>query len=180
MDTQLAYSKFHETISARYNACFPYRKITKKYYKNKPWLSAALKKSIKIKNKLFVLLKKSNDEEKVSYYKKYRNKLNQIIRSAERKHYHDLLQEHKSNLKKSWQVIKSVINKRKYSPISTKFKANDAIINDGDVIANKFNNFFVNVGNTLAKSIRLSERNPVDYITYKNMRKYLIDKKMPI
>ena len=26
-DTQSAYSKFHEVISAKYNACFPYRKI---------------------------------------------------------------------------------------------------------------------------------------------------------
>ena len=42
-DTQTAYSKFHEVISNKYNACFPYRKISKKYYKNKPWLSTALK-----------------------------------------------------------------------------------------------------------------------------------------
>ena len=32
-DTQSAYSKFHEVISTEYNACFPYRKISKKYYK---------------------------------------------------------------------------------------------------------------------------------------------------
>ena len=81
---------------------------------SKPWLSAALKQSIKEKNKLYVVQKKQNDKEKVIYYKKYRNKLNQLIRSAERKHYHDLLIEHKSNIKKSWQIIKSVINKRKY------------------------------------------------------------------
>ena len=43
--------------------------------------------------------KKSGDSEKVSFYKKYRNKLNQLIRSAERKHFHDILLEHKSNLK---------------------------------------------------------------------------------
>ena len=107
-DTAMAYSKFHEAISFKYNACFPYRKISKKYYKNKPWLSTALKESINIKNKLYVKSKRSGDSEKVSYYKKYRNKLNQLIRSAERKHFHDVLLKHKSNLKKSWQVIKSV------------------------------------------------------------------------
>ena len=48
-DTQSAYSKFYEVISTKYNVCFPYRKISKKYYKNKPWLSTALKESIKIK-----------------------------------------------------------------------------------------------------------------------------------
>ena len=158
-DTQLAYSKFHEVISTKYNACFPYRKISKRYYKNKPWLSAALKESIKIKNKLYTKSKKSGDSEKVSFYKKYRNKLNQLIRSAERKHFHDILLEHKSNLKKSWQVIKAVINKRKYTPVNTKFKVNGATTNDGNVIANKFNSFFVNVGTVLA-----TDKNPVDYI----------------
>ena len=70
--TQSAYTKFHEVISTKYNACFPYRKIYKKYYKNKPWLSTALKESIKIKNKLYVKSKRSNDDENVSFYKKYR------------------------------------------------------------------------------------------------------------
>ena len=142
-DTQSAYSKFHEVISTKYNACFPYRKLFKKYYKNKPWLSAALKESIKIKNILYIKSKKSGDSEKVTFYKKYRNKLNQLIRSAERKHFHDILLEHRSNLKKSWQVIKAVINKRKYTPVNTKFKVNGATTNDGNVIANKFNSFFM-------------------------------------
>ena len=163
-DTQSAYSKFHEVISTKYNACFPYRKISKKYYKNKPWLSTALTESIKIKNKLYMKSKRSNGSENMSFYKKYRNKLNQLIRSAERKHFHDALLEHKSNLQKSWQVIKTVINKRKYTPVNTKFKVNGSTTNDGNVITNKFNPFFVNVGSVLAYSIASTDKNPVDYI----------------
>ena len=95
---------------------------------SKPWLSAALEQSIKEKNRLFVVQKKQNDKEKVIYYKKYRNILNQLILSAERKHYHDLLIEHKSNNKKSWQIIKSVINKRKYKLPSKKFIAMEVLL----------------------------------------------------
>ena len=40
------------------------------------------------------------------------------------------------------------------------------IIDDGIDIANKFNNFFVNVGNTLAKSIPTSHKQPNDYISF--------------
>ena len=163
-DTQSAYSKFHEVISTKYNACFPYRKISKKYYKNKPWLSTTLIESIKIKNKLYIKSKRSNGSENMSFYKKYRNKLNQLIRSAERKHFHDALLEHMSNLQKSWQVIKTVINKRKYTPVNTKFKVNGSTTNDGNVITNKFNPFFVNVGSVLAYSIASTDKNPVDYI----------------
>ena len=50
-ETQSFYSKFCEVISTKYNACFPYRKISKKYYKKKPWLSTALIETIKIKKK---------------------------------------------------------------------------------------------------------------------------------
>ena len=42
-DTQLAYSKCHEAMQIKYNVFFPYRKIYERHYKNKPWLSAALK-----------------------------------------------------------------------------------------------------------------------------------------
>ena len=108
----------------------------------------------------------------IPFYKRYRNKLNQLLRSAERKHYHDLLNEYKSNIKKSWQVIKSIINKRKYTPISNKFKDNDKIISDGNIIANKFNNFFINVGKTLAKAIPGSNKIPLDYITNGNINKF--------
>ena len=48
----------------------------------------------------------------------------------------------------------------------TKFKSNGTIIDDGIDIANKFNNFFVNVGNTLAKSIPTSHKQPNDYISF--------------
>ena len=94
----------------------------------------------------------SGGSEKVYFYKKYENKLNQLIRSAERKHVHVILLE-QVEPKKSWQVIKAVINKRKYTPVNNIFKVNGATTNDGNVITNKFNSFFVNVGTVLAKSI---------------------------
>ena len=100
------------------------------------------------------------------YYKKYRNKLNQLIKTAERKHYHDLLIEHKSNIKTSWQIIKVVINKRKYKMSCTKFKSKGTIIDDGIDTANELNTFFVNDGNTLAKSIPTSHKHPNDHISY--------------
>ena len=50
--------------------------------------------------------------------------------------------------------------------LCTKFKSNGTIIDDGIDIANEFNNFFVNVGNTLAKPIPTSHKHPNDYISY--------------
>ena len=33
------------------------------------------------------------------------------------KYYQNLIAEHKSNMKKTWQIIKMIINKRKYNPV---------------------------------------------------------------
>ena len=51
-DAQLAYSAFHKLLAEKYSSCFPFKKIAKRYYHNKPWLTTGLKESIKIKNKL--------------------------------------------------------------------------------------------------------------------------------
>ena len=110
----------------------------------KPWLTSALKESIKIKIKLYISRNRGNEtERRISHYKTYRNKLHHLLRAAERQYYQYLLTEHKSNLKKSWQVIKMIINKRKKNnPTCSKFKCNGSVIEDGKVIANKFNDFF--------------------------------------
>ena len=160
-DTQAAYTEFHRIVSEKYNKYFPYRKLSKPYYNNKPWLTNALKESIKTKNKLFVNRNKGNDtEERNACYKAYRYRLHHILRTAERQYYQDLIMQHKANIKKSCQVVKSIINKRKYCPVNSKFKYNGDVISDGKIIANKFNNFFVNFGESLAKEIPSTNRCP--------------------
>ena len=176
-NAQLAYSTFHKVISEKYSKCFPLRKSSgNQYTNNNPWLSPAMKESIKVKNKLYINRNKGdNKEEKLASYKLYRNKLNHILRITERKYYQDLLSEHQSNVKKSWQVIKTIINKRKYKPVNTKFKCNDTITEDGQVISNKFNNFFVNVGTSLAKNIPSSKKCPTEYIVTNSTRLFILD-----
>ena len=56
-----------------------------------------------------------------------RNRLDHIKRSAERKHYLNLFNKQKSNLQKSWHILKMVIDKRKCTPASIKFQSNGAI-----------------------------------------------------
>ena len=131
-DTQRAYTTFHTKLSDIYDKCFPVKKIKKKYYFNKPWLTPALKESIKIKNRLYAYRNKGNHiQEKNLNYKRYRNRLHHLMKVAERKYYQDLLVEHKSNIKKSWQIIKMVINKRKQRQHCSKFNCNGTIIEDG-------------------------------------------------
>jgi hypothetical protein len=161
-DTQESYRLFHNKINEIYTACFPLKNLKSKYKVKKAWLTPALKESIKTKNKLFILMRKGKIN--ANYYKTYRNKLNKLLRITERKHYENLITEHKSDIKKTWQVIKNVINKKKPTKSSPVFYNGSSNTDDGTVISKNFNTYFVNVGRTLASKIPKTSKAPIHFL----------------
>ena len=98
-------------------------------------------------------------------YKMYRNRLTRLTKVAERKHYADLLESNKSNLKKTWNILKSIINKRKTHKVNGNFKLSDeSVTSDKRFISENFNDFFVNVGYNLAKRITYVNASPRDFM----------------
>ena len=72
----------------------------------------------------------------------------------EEKHfYQSQIVQNKNNLRKVWTVVKEVINKKRITRNSKQFILNNQVTMDPNVISNGFNNFFVNVGPTLASNI---------------------------
>ena len=87
-------------------------------------------------------------------YKRYRNKLTHVLKCAETKYYADILEKNRSNLKQTWVILKSIINKNKSSRIQEKFKLNDgSTTTEKSVISEKFYDFFINIGPSLARKI---------------------------
>ena len=89
-------------------------------------------------------------------YIQYKNKLKTILRKQEKEYYKLLLETNKNNLKKMWGVIRNVINTCKPSKLNKSFSYNNSIITDKKTVSNKFNEYFVNVGKTLAAQIPMS------------------------
>ena len=58
-------------------------------------------------------------------YKQYRNKLNHLLRIGEKEYLKEQLWKHKSNMRKTWEIIKNVINKSRNSTIKTIFHVNN-------------------------------------------------------
>ena len=129
-DAQRAYSMFYNDFNEAYNICFPMKTYKYGYRTRKPWLSEGMKQSIKIKNKLYRKSKKSANPEHELQYKRYRNKLNKLLLDAERTHYNDLLNENKNNMKKSWRILKEIINKKKDSKSCSRFQMNGSYATD--------------------------------------------------
>ena len=92
-------------------------------------------------------------EYNINNYKKYHNKLTILKRDLERKYYSDQLDNNKADINKSWNIIKSVIGKKK-------LLYNERIENYIR-ISKEFNNYFVSVCSTLASKINDNSCNPL-------------------
>ena len=85
------------------------------------------------------------------------------MRIAEKQFYQGQMIENKNNMRKTLGIIKQVINRNKNSKISDKFISGKDLTSDSKTIANAFDNYFVNVGPTLASKI---PDQPVDFSSY--------------
>ena len=108
-----------------------------------PWLTEALRISIKHKNKLYYIYQKVKSVSNELNYKRYKSKLQNILKKAEKAYFHDLLLNHSNDIRKSWVIIKGIIHKNRKEQVQTKFKLQDGNVTaEKAIISNKFNDFF--------------------------------------
>ena len=169
-----AFKLFYENFRELYYKHFPakFKKIG--YNNRKPWLTQGLKTAIKNKNKLYIKSVRIASPQTLADYKAYKSNLNKLLKHAERQHYHDLLHKNKNNIRNTWNILKEVINKKKSLVKPSSLKINDQATSDRKIIANGFNNFFVNVGNNLARNIPNSLVDPTSYIKESNLHSIFI------
>ena len=58
------------------------------------------------------------------------------------------------DMKKTWKIIKNIISRNKQNSPTESFVDNGKTITDKNAIVQKFNDFFVNIGPTLASKIQ--------------------------
>ena len=88
-------------------------------------------------------------------YKAYRNALNRLLRLAKRNYYHSVLNEHKGNSQKVWQVVNELAftkNRTRLLP-SKLVTSNGHTVTDEETIAEELNSYFVDIGKSMADAI---------------------------
>ena len=116
---------------------FPEKSIQIKYKNRHSWMPNSLLKSIKANHVLYKLSITKPTKYNQSTYKNYNNILNSIKTKAERDHYSNQLEIDKSDMKKSWNIIKTVIdNKQKTIKNKAMFNINNKTIDSELQIAN--------------------------------------------
>ena len=136
----------------------PLRKATRKEkrLKLKPWLAPGILRSIQKKNSVFKQLHKLHNEKLLQQYKSYHNVLNRTIIRAKQLYYKQNLSENENNPEKIWKTIFKLSNiKQRTRVIPHKPKketSNDEVTDTQDRV-NYLNNFFVNIGPEMTKTI---------------------------
>ena len=147
-------------------------KFKKHRHKKTKWITQGIIKSISFRDKLYKEYRKSpmntvtRDRLKTNL-----NTYNKILKSnillAKRKHYHSIFEKYKHNIKNTWTNIKDLFQQSKVKrDFPNHFLINGEDITDTNNIANKFCEYFTNIGPSLAKNIIMPKNIKVeDFLT---------------
>ena len=96
--------------------------------------------------------------------RKTRNNVNSEIRLAKKKCFCDKINEcaQINDPRKSWSLINDLLGKKRKSNNITELYVNDVIISEDNLIAETFNDFFINIGSKLASKIDAQPPNEND------------------
>ena len=97
----------------------------------------------------------------------YNNYLNQCIRSAKKEFYRNEFSKYKNDIQKTWDTLKKIINKKTFkSDFPSCFVQEGVKITGSKIIADKFNEYFTEIGPKLARSIDAANKIPFNsYLT---------------
>lgn len=163
-DPQVAFTRFYTRFTKLYNDSFPIQDRKIGYKNNKVWITSGLRNSVKNKNKLYFIQKKFPTEINIKKYKEYKSTVRRLLSRCERDYYNALLEKCKSNVRKSWDVIKEIINRKKNVQIGNTFLINGVLQDNEQEIANSFNKFYINIGPTTSRKCPDTNVRPCSYI----------------
>ena len=153
----------------------PIKRLTKKEKGliDRPWITLGISISMKTRDdcyKDFINEKDSNFKaNKYTIYKQKRNMVTSLIRLSKNKFYSDFFIENQSNIKKTWEGIRNLLNvsKKKNSQIS-KITHNGTAQTNPEEMSNTMNSFFVNIGKSVEEKIPRSNKPITDYLGQPN------------
>ena len=161
-----AIKELSHILYSTYNNCCPIKtKTLSKKFEQKPWITYAIFSNIKKREAYYILYMQNKIPEHL--FKKFRNLVTKQIRMSKKQYFLDKFNNFKDNTKATWNLINKILrpsgsNKKKNS-IKT-IVHNDTRYESNADMANVFNEFFVNIGRTIAESCNASPFDPLHYM----------------
>ena len=104
-----------------------------------------------------------------SSYNSYRNRIITLLRISKKQYFSNYFEEHNTNIKKTWEAIRNLINvSKKSSTKINKIIHNDQHITDNKGIADTINNFYTSIGSSIEAKIPQSKKSFQEYLGNSN------------
>ena len=72
-------------------------------------------------------------------YKSYKNKLQNVTRNAKKSYYGSKIEENKTNLSKSWKILKELVTSNERFQCNTEFVDGEVCVDNMQQVVNKLN-----------------------------------------
>jgi hypothetical protein len=139
---------FLNTFLIHFESYFPVYYVTRKH-KTNDWLTTGIRTSCKRKQIFYIFSKLSNCPLIKSYYHYSCSILKRVGRNAKASYYNNIISSAKNKSKNSWNILRKEMGKLGSNKnISNLFEIDNIILNTHQV-SNEFNNYFMNVVDSL-------------------------------
>jgi endonuclease/exonuclease/phosphatase family metal-dependent hydrolase/ABC-type dipeptide/oligopeptide/nickel transport system ATPase component len=169
------YDKFNHIIVNSISKIFQSKTIrcNRKKHKMSKWITLGILKSINFRDKLYRKLKTlSQDDPQFRStqinLKTYNTILKKSIRHAKKLYYQNYFEKYKSDIKRTWNMISTILNKTGNSKhVPEYFIVDGNYLTDKGAIANAFNQYYTELGPNLANRIVIPDS--IDFKNYLNI-----------
>ncbi|XP_063395759.1 uncharacterized protein LOC134680582 [Cydia fagiglandana] len=168
-----AYISPHQNVNDNYNSLnrklidildktIPKRRITIKSVNSTIWLTRGIKISCRHKRLLRIHVTTSRNQILSQHYKSYEKTLKRIIIKSKKLQYIRKMNKASNKVKCMWQIINQNNNKKISShKQNVQITINDKLTSDPKLVANAFNNLFVNAGRARSDAVPPPRGRPV-------------------
>ena len=154
------YNILEDLLTKSLNKYMPIRRVNfhKHKHKKSNWITSGIIKSIKYRDNLYKLVK-GTPNDTMEYLNRrqnlrvYNRILKRLIREAKRNFYNNKFDKYKCDSKKTWSTINEIMNKNNSKKNVDYFIINQNKISDKNIITNHFNNYFSQIGPSMASNI---------------------------
>ena len=183
--TDYSYTLFYKKIEDILDLLAPYRKMAQKEIKleQMPWITLGILVSMSIRDDLRKRRNNENDPDIKSQfdviYKRYHN-IN-LLKRSKQNYYSSYFTLNQSNVKKTWDGIRNLINvskKKIFSPTTLIYK-NEGKWSNIDM-AESLNDFFVNIGTSIEAKIPKAKESFLTYLKDSNAKSIFLSPCTPI
>ena len=157
------WNEWKESFLAIVNKHAPLR-TTRVRARGSPWITSELKKQMHDRDILKLRAIRSKNPNDWVHFKRQRNKVNSATRLAKEVYYQNMLNEHKGDSRKTWQIINELSSRNFVETSVKQLNVNEQSVTAPAEIAHEFNRYFATIGPKLASDIPSSDGN--SYLNY--------------